>query len=175
LSFHILDPANDGFALRSYPPWGQPRIAALGAEGVVTSLEDYARELQLRAAEPRSASTGELQGSGWKSRARKPLIDVCTVYLVLKHPQAPIAAKAVAAVTIGYVLSPIQLIPSFIPVIGWMDDLLVIWLGGKLLRALTPDTILVTCQANAVALAMRLLRSEATPSVGDPKANAVTP
>ena len=161
--------------MRSNLPWGQPRIATLGPDGVVTSLEDYARDLQLREAEGRSANTHEAQGTSWRSRARKPLIDVCTVYLVLKHRQAPIAAKAVAAVTFGYVLSPIQLIPSFIPVIGWLDDLFVIWLGTKLLRALTPDTILVECRANAVVLAMRLLRSDATPPIGDPKADAVTP
>jgi uncharacterized membrane protein YkvA (DUF1232 family) len=161
--------------LPSYPPWGQPRIATLGADGVVSSLEDYARDLQLREAEGRRASTDEAQGSGWRSRARKPLIDVCTVYLVLKHRQAPIAAKAVAAATIGYVLSPVQLIPSFIPVIGWLDDLFVIWLGTKLLRALTPDTILVECRANAVVLAMRLLRSDAALSIGDPNPNAVSP
>jgi uncharacterized membrane protein YkvA (DUF1232 family) len=161
--------------LRSDQVWGQPRIATLGAEGVVTSLEDYARELQLHEAEGRRAGTNQMQESGWRSRARKPLIDVCTVYLVLKHGNAPIAAKAAAAGTIGYVLSPIQLIPSFIPVIGWMDDLLVIWLGTKLLRLLTPDTILVECRANAVVMAMRLLRSDATPPIGEPKTNAVSP
>jgi uncharacterized membrane protein YkvA (DUF1232 family) len=166
--------------LHLYPVARPPELVAYGAGGVVTSLEDFARELQRSEDEGErdggesSASAEKTPQAGWRSRARKPLIDVCTVYLVLKHRTAPIMAKAVAGVTIGYVLSPIQLIPSFIPVIGWMDDLLVIWLGSKLMRALTPDTILVECRASAVVMAMRLLRVDPTPPIADPDANTVS-
>ncbi len=152
-----------------------PRLAIVSLKGVVTSLEDYAKELQHTELETVAASSTKAAGSGWRSRAQKPLVDVCTVYLVLKHPKAPIAAKGVAAVTVGYMLSPIQLIPSFIPVIGWMDDLAVLWLGSKMLRTLTPDAILLECRSNAGGMATRLLQRGAKPVVADATPKAVSP
>jgi uncharacterized membrane protein YkvA (DUF1232 family) len=152
-----------------------PRLAAASPNGAMTSLEDYARELQRSEADGVATSAKKSRGSGWRSRVRKPLVDVCTVYLVLKHAKAPIAAKGVAAVTVGYMLSPIQLIPSFIPVIGWMDDLAVLWLGTKMLRTLTPDAILVECRANAGGMATRLLQRDAKPPVADTSPKAVSP
>src|SRR6516164_750611 len=79
------------------------------------------------------------------ARAEKFRKDMLSVYqqvrvllLLLKHPRVRWYAKAVASGPILYVLSPIQLIPTFIPVIGQMDDLFVVWAGMKLVRKLTP-------------------------------------
>lgn len=72
-------------------------------------------------------------------------------YFVLKHSRTPWYAKLVAACTVGYVLSPIQLIPSFIPVIGFADDLLVVLLGLTLLRRITPPGVLSQCRQLASA------------------------
>jgi uncharacterized membrane protein YkvA (DUF1232 family) len=53
---------------------------------------------------------------------------------IMKDPQAPWTAKLAATLIVGYVLSPIQLIPSFIPIIGQIDDVAVIWLGMTMIR-----------------------------------------
>ncbi len=63
-----------------------------------------------------------------------------------RHPGVPWYAKLAAACVVGYVLSPIQLIPNFIPVIGQLDDVLVVSLGIRLLRRWVPPRVLRDCQ-----------------------------
>lgn len=68
------------------------------------------------------------------------------VYLValwklFKHPQAPRAAKWVAFAVIAYAVSPIDLIPDFIPVLGQLDDLVIVPLGIALVVRLTPKPL----------------------------------
>lgn len=65
---------------------------------------------------------------------------------ILKNPAAPWTAKVVAACSVGYIFSPIQLIPSFIPVIGQLDDLSVLFVGLKLIRSLTPASVMAECE-----------------------------
>lgn len=64
----------------------------------------------------------------------------------LRHPKVPWYAKAVAGCAVLYVFSPIQLIPNFIPIIGQMDDVLVVSLGIKFLRRCVPKEVLDDCQ-----------------------------
>jgi uncharacterized membrane protein YkvA (DUF1232 family) len=71
--------------------------------------------------------------------------------LILKHPEVPWLAKLVAACSVAYIFSPIQLIPSFIPVIGQLDDLAVLVIGMKLLRRLTPPFVLAECESKAAS------------------------
>lgn len=61
-----------------------------------------------------------------KEKAEKLTKDIPAVYLALKKKNTPIAAKIFAAVTLIYALSPIDLIPDFIPVLGYLDDLIVL-------------------------------------------------
>ena len=63
-----------------------------------------------------------------------------------RHPDVPWYAKLAAGCVVGYVLSPIQLIPNFIPVIGQLDDVLVVSLGIRLLRRWVPPRVLRDCQ-----------------------------
>lgn len=70
----------------------------------------------------------------------------------------PWLAKLVTACTAAYLLSPIQLIPSFIPVIGFLDDLLVVVVAAKLLRRIIPADVLAESRLLAEAAEMR--RSE---------------
>lgn len=63
-------------------------------------------------------------------------------YRLLSDPRAPWLAKVIASLCVGYVFSPIQLIPSFIPVIGQLDDIFVISLGMKLICRFTPRAVL---------------------------------
>ena len=61
-----------------------------------------------------------------KERAKKLKTDVPAVFLALKQPETPWYAKVMAALTVAYALSPIDLVPDFIPVLGYLDDLLLL-------------------------------------------------
>lgn len=61
-----------------------------------------------------------------KERAKKLKEDIPTVFLALKDKNTPVLAKVVAGITIGYALSPIDLIPDFIPVLGYLDDVILL-------------------------------------------------
>ena len=61
-----------------------------------------------------------------KERAKKLKRDVPAVFLALKDRETPLLAKITAAVTVAYALSPIDLIPDFIPVLGYLDDVLLL-------------------------------------------------
>jgi uncharacterized membrane protein YkvA (DUF1232 family) len=86
---------------------------------------------------------------GWNQHIRNIRKEAYVFYLVFKHPRTRWYAKFVAACSAGYLFSPIQLIPSFIPVIGFMDDVLVLFLGAKLLYRITPADVLAECRARA--------------------------
>jgi uncharacterized membrane protein YkvA (DUF1232 family) len=61
-----------------------------------------------------------------KERASQLKTDVPAVFLALRDPDTPFLARFLAGVTVGYALSPIDLIPDFIPVLGYLDDLLLL-------------------------------------------------
>jgi len=89
------------------------------------------------------------QKGKWKRDVAFVLYQARMLKLLLMHPLVPAHAKVVAGCTAAYIFSPIQLIPTFIPVIGQLDDLLVLFIGMKLLRKLTPQSILDECEAQA--------------------------
>ena len=76
-------------------------------------------------------------------------------YLVFKHPRMHWYSKLVAICTASYLLSPIQLIPNFVPGIGFLDDLLVLFLGAKLLRKITPADVMTECRELAEKAELR--------------------
>ena len=61
-----------------------------------------------------------------KERAKKLKVDVPTVFLAMRDNDTPVFAKILAAITVGYALSPIDLIPDFIPVLGYLDDVILL-------------------------------------------------
>ncbi|MDO6389643.1 YkvA family protein [Pontibacter sp. BT731] len=75
----------------------------------------------------------------WKATVRKLKEDIYTLYLAYRDPRVPFFAKVVLILTVAYAFSPIDLIPDFIPVLGYLDDLILlplgIWLSLKLLPA----------------------------------------
>jgi uncharacterized membrane protein YkvA (DUF1232 family) len=71
------------------------------------------------------------------------------LYLAYQDPRVPWYAKAVAAATVAYAVSPIDLIPDFIPVIGYLDDLLIVPLGIALAVKLVPAEIMAECRQKA--------------------------
>jgi uncharacterized membrane protein YkvA (DUF1232 family) len=67
-------------------------------------------------------------------------LDALTLWFAFRHPQAPLSARLLGALAVAYALSPIDLIPDFVPVFGYLDDLLLlaglIWLALRLLPAI---------------------------------------
>jgi uncharacterized membrane protein YkvA (DUF1232 family) len=82
----------------------------------------------------------------WRQQAHRLHREAHVFYFVFKHPRTRWYARFLAVCTAGYLLSPIQLIPSFIPVIGFLDDLAVLFLGAKLLQRITPPDVLTECR-----------------------------
>ena len=77
--------------------------------------------------------------------------DVFALYLAARDPRVPWHAKAVAAAVAAYALSPIDLIPDFIPVLGQLDDLIIVPLGILLAVRLIPPELLAEHRAKAQA------------------------
>jgi uncharacterized membrane protein YkvA (DUF1232 family) len=78
----------------------------------------------------------------WKQTVKKLKEDIYTLYLAARDPRIPFAAKVVLVLTVAYAFSPIDLIPDFIPIIGYLDDLLILPLGIWLSIKLIPEPIL---------------------------------
>jgi len=87
-----------------------------------------------------------------KARAKQLKTDIPAVFLALKKRETPWMAKALAALTIGYALSPIDLIPDFIPVLGYLDDLILLPAMVALTIRLVPADVMAQCRAEAAAL-----------------------
>jgi uncharacterized membrane protein YkvA (DUF1232 family) len=78
----------------------------------------------------------------WKQRADELRTDVYAVYLARKDPRVPLSAKIFAACVVGYVFSPIDLIPDFIPVLGYLDDLVLVPLGVAFSIRMIPPVVM---------------------------------
>ena len=91
----------------------------------------------------------------WRREAERLQKEAQVFYFAFKHPRMPWYARLVVAGTAAYLLSPIQLIPSFIPVIGFLDDLVVLVVGVKLLRKIIPPDVLTECRELAAAAEAR--------------------
>ncbi len=85
--------------------------------------------------------------AAWKRRARQLKRDTYALYLALKDPRAPWYARLVAGLVVAYAFSPIDLIPDFIPVLGYLDDLLIVPLGIALTLKLMPPGVLADARA----------------------------
>jgi len=84
-----------------------------------------------------------------KAWAKSLKRDVMTLWFVLRHPHTPWLARALAAILTAYALSPIDLIPDFIPVLGYLDDLIIVPLGIWLLLKIIPEQVLMECRNQA--------------------------
>jgi uncharacterized membrane protein YkvA (DUF1232 family) len=76
---------------------------------------------------------------------------VVTLWFARRHPDTPLSAKILAALVVAYAFSPIDLIPDFIPVLGYLDDLLLIPIGVYLAIRLIPQHVLAAARAEAQA------------------------
>ena len=91
----------------------------------------------------------------WKQQAQRVHKEAHVFYFVFRHPRTRWYTKCVAACSAGYLLSPVQLIPSFIPLIGFLDDFLILFLGARVVRKLTPPDVLAECHELADAAETR--------------------
>lgn len=84
-----------------------------------------------------------------RAQARQLKCDTYAVYLALRDPRVPWYTRALAAVVAGYALSPLDLVPDIIPVLGYLDDLILVPLGIALVLRLLPAEVLADCRVRA--------------------------
>ncbi len=85
-----------------------------------------------------------------KEKAKRLETDVYALCMAMKDPRVPWYAKALMGFTIGYAVSPIDLIPDFIPVIGLLDDLIIVPAGISLVIKLIPKGVMDEYRQKAV-------------------------
>ena len=85
----------------------------------------------------------------WKRWAVQLEQELYAVYLAYKDPRVPWYAKLLAACIVAYAFSPIDLIPDFIPVLGYLDDLILVPLGIYLVLKMIPDEVMADCRSKA--------------------------
>ncbi|HSB65905.1 MAG TPA: YkvA family protein [Anaerolineales bacterium] len=85
----------------------------------------------------------------WKERAYQLKTEVYALYLAYKNPRTPWYAKVFTAVVVGYAFSPIDLIPDPIPVLGYLDDLVLIPLGAYLVVKMIPTQVMEESRVKA--------------------------
>lgn len=88
----------------------------------------------------------------WKERTRQLRTELYALYLAYKDPRTPWHARIFAALVVGYAFSPIDLIPDPIPVVGYLDDLVLIPLGIYLALKLIPVEVMADSRVRAKVL-----------------------
>ena len=81
--------------------------------------------------------------------ARRLRLEVTALSLAVRDPRAPWTARLLAGAVVAYALSPIDLIPDFIPVLGWLDDLILVPIGIWLAIRLLPPELMADCRDRA--------------------------
>lgn len=85
----------------------------------------------------------------WKRQAKLLRIKIYAIYFAYKDPRVPWYAKAFAACIVAYAFSPIDLIPDFIPILGYLDDIVLIPLGITLALKMIPTAVIKECEEKA--------------------------
>jgi uncharacterized membrane protein YkvA (DUF1232 family) len=87
--------------------------------------------------------------AAWKQRVRQIKAESYALYLAYRDPRVPWYARLLAAVVVGYAFSPIDLIPDFVPVLGYLDDLILVPLGIWLALKLIPAEVMAEARERA--------------------------
>ena len=87
-----------------------------------------------------------------KQRARDLKLTIPAIFLAMRKKETPWTAKVLAAITVGYALSPIDLIPDFIPVLGYLDDLLLLPALAAWTIQLIPPDVLAQCKKESAGM-----------------------
>ncbi|MGD8624632.1 MAG: YkvA family protein [Anaerolineae bacterium] len=88
----------------------------------------------------------------WKTRAQQLRRETYALYLAYRDPRTPWYARLWAAAVVAYAFSPIDLIPDPIPVLGYLDDLVLVPLGIALALRMIPDAVLMEARARAAEM-----------------------
>jgi len=87
-----------------------------------------------------------------KIHAKQLKKEIVSLYFAYRRKDTPVGAKIVAAIVVAYALSPIDLIPDFVPLLGYLDDLILLPLGIALAVKLIPEPIMNQCRQEAEGL-----------------------
>jgi uncharacterized membrane protein YkvA (DUF1232 family) len=85
----------------------------------------------------------------WKQKARQLKAEVYALYLAYRDPRVPWFARVFTACVVAYAFSPIDLIPDFIPILGYLDDLILLPLGIKFALSMIPVEVMLESRAKA--------------------------
>lgn len=88
-------------------------------------------------------------GARLRERAMALKTEVDVLALVYRDPRTPWYAKAFAGLVVAYAFSPIDLIPDFIPILGYLDDVILVPLGIALALRMIPPDVMVACRARS--------------------------
>lgn len=89
----------------------------------------------------------------WQKRAGEVKQETIALYLAMRDPRVPWQAKLLIWLVLGYAFSPVDLIPDFIPVLGYLDDLILIPIGVSLAVRMIPDELMAECRLHAATAA----------------------
>jgi uncharacterized membrane protein YkvA (DUF1232 family) len=89
----------------------------------------------------------------WKRWARRLSAQTYALYLAYRHPRTPWYAKIFAALIVGYVFSPIDPIPDFIPGVGLLDEMVVVPIGVLIAAKMIPHQVMEECREKAQEVA----------------------
>ena len=84
-----------------------------------------------------------------RRRARQLKRDTFALYLACRDPRTPWLAKVIAGIVVAYALSPIDLVPDFVPILGYLDDLLIVPAGLAFALKLIPEPVMIECRERA--------------------------
>ena len=87
-----------------------------------------------------------------KEKAKLIKLYLPALFIAMKKKETPVAAKIVDGITVGYALSPIDIIPDFIPILGYLDDLIILPLLAALAIRLIPKDVMEACKTEAAGL-----------------------
>ncbi len=85
----------------------------------------------------------------WKYKAKQLKTETYALYLAYRDPRVPWYAKLFAAAVVGYAFSPLDLIPDFVPILGYLDDLVLVPAGIALALRMVPEAVLDQCRQEA--------------------------
>lgn len=100
-----------------------------------------------------------------KDLAARLKLQLRALHLAARDPRTPWYAKVLAAAVLAYALSPVDLIPDMLPVLGYLDDLVLVPLGIYLALRMIPSPVLADCRAKAAAAAEQLPHSRTAAAV----------
>jgi len=88
----------------------------------------------------------------FKERAKQLKTDIPAVFIALRKKETPIPARILAGITVAYALSPIDLVPDFVPVLGYLDDVILLPAFVALTIKLIPNEVFAECRIESEGL-----------------------